>query len=139
MTLLRWLAFLFGSLTVTLTVLLFQTHLFLLILPFILKWLFFHWEIPIILLSNFHWFFVKIKSGCPTSSRTLSLFLCWLVLSSWWFDICSMGKYLQTCCFWCYLWMGLGSNWCIYNSSKISCQTSLISMVFSCLCCCHSS
>ena len=32
-----------------------------------------------------------------------------------------------------------GWNWCIYPSSKVSGQASLISMIFRCLCCCHSS
>ena len=35
--------------------------------------------------------------------------------------------------------MGLGWNWCIYASQKISGQASFISMVFSCFYCCHSS
>ena len=37
------------------------------------------------------------------------------------------------------LWVGSGWNWCIYPSLYASGQTSLIFLVFSCLCCCHSS
>ena len=37
------------------------------------------------------------------------------------------------------LWVGWGLNWCIYSSSKVSSQDSLIPMVFSFLCCCNSS
>ena len=44
MTLLRWLPFLLGSLTVTLTVLLFWIYLFLLMLVFVLQWVSSHWE-----------------------------------------------------------------------------------------------
>ena len=53
MTLLRWLTFLPGSLTVTLTVLLFWISFFLLMLVFVLQWLCLHWEIQTMLLSQF--------------------------------------------------------------------------------------
>ena len=53
MTLLRWLTFLLGYLTATLTVLLFWIYLFLLSLVFVLKWLSLYWEIQIMLLSRF--------------------------------------------------------------------------------------
>ena len=49
MTLLRWLTFLFWSLTVTLTVLHFWISFFLLVLVFVLQWLSFHCEILIML------------------------------------------------------------------------------------------
>ena len=39
------------------------------------------------------------------------------------------------CCKWT-LWVGSGWNWCMYPL-LVSSQISLISMVFSCLCCCH--
>ena len=42
-TLLRWLTFLLGSLTVILTVLLFWTYFFLLTLAFVLQWFFLYW------------------------------------------------------------------------------------------------
>ena len=51
--LLRWLTFLHGSQTVILTVLLFWIYLFLLMLVFALQWLSLHWEILIMLLSQF--------------------------------------------------------------------------------------
>ena len=53
MALLRWLTFLLRSLTVTLTVLLLWISFFLLMLVFVLKWLFHHWEILIMLLCKF--------------------------------------------------------------------------------------
>ena len=53
MTLLRWLTFLLGSLTVTITALLFWIYLFLLTLVFVLQWFSLHWEILIMLLSQF--------------------------------------------------------------------------------------
>ena len=53
MTLLRWLTFLLGYLTATLTVLLFWIYLFLLSLVFVLKWLSLYWEIQIMLFSQF--------------------------------------------------------------------------------------
>ena len=49
--LLRWIAVLLGSLTVTLTVLLFWTYFFLLILYFFLQLLSAHWEIWIVIVS----------------------------------------------------------------------------------------
>ena len=52
-TLLRWLTFQLGSLTVILRVLLFWISFFLLILVFFLQWLSLHWEILIMLLYQF--------------------------------------------------------------------------------------
>ena len=52
-TLLRWLTFLLRPLIVTLKVLLFWIYLFLLTLVFVLQWLSFHWEILIMLFSQF--------------------------------------------------------------------------------------
>ena len=52
-TLLTWLTFLLGSQTVTLTVLLSWIYFFLLTLVFVLQWLSLHWEILIMLLSQF--------------------------------------------------------------------------------------
>ena len=52
MALLRCLTFLLESLTVTLTVLLFEIHFFLLTLVFPLQWLSLHWEILIKMLSQ---------------------------------------------------------------------------------------
>ena len=53
MILLRWLTFLLGSLTVTRTDLLFWIYFFVLTVVFVLQWLTFHWEILIMLLSQF--------------------------------------------------------------------------------------
>ena len=53
MTLFRWLTFLLGSLTVTLTVLLFWIYFYLLMLVFVLQWLSLYLEIVIMLLSQF--------------------------------------------------------------------------------------
>ena len=53
MTLFRWLTFLLGSQTVILTVLLFWVYFFLLMLVFLLQWFSLHWEILIMLLSQF--------------------------------------------------------------------------------------
>ena len=53
MTLLRWLTFLHGSQTVILIALLFWTYFFFLTLVFVLQWLSLHWEILIILLSQY--------------------------------------------------------------------------------------
>ena len=52
-TLFRWLRFLLGSLTVTLTVLLFWIYLFLLTLVFVLQWLSLYWENLIMLPFQF--------------------------------------------------------------------------------------
>ena len=69
MILLRWLTFLLGSLNVTLAVLLFWIYLFLLMLVFVLQWLPLHWEILIMLLSQF-------PSTFPTNSKQGALFHC---------------------------------------------------------------
>ena len=61
------LTFLLRSLTVILTVLL----LFLLTLVFVLQWLSIHWEILIMLLSQFSLVFFKPKMGCPVSLHSL--------------------------------------------------------------------
>ena len=56
MTLLRWLTFLLGSLTMTLTALLLWIYFSLLMLVFVLQWLFLHWEILIMLF--------RVSSSC---------------------------------------------------------------------------
>ena len=65
MTFLRCLTFLLGSQTVTLTVLLFWTYFFLLMLVFVLQWLSLHWEILIMLLSQFPLTFHHIHNRMP--------------------------------------------------------------------------
>ena len=63
MTLVIWLTFLLTSLTVALTVLLFWISFFLLTLVFVLQWLSLHWEILIILFSQFLLTFHHIHKG----------------------------------------------------------------------------
>ena len=65
MTLLKWLTFLLGSQTVILIVLLFWFYFFFLTLVFVLQWLFLHWEILIMLLSQFPLTFHQIHNGMP--------------------------------------------------------------------------
>ena len=77
MTLLRWLTFLLGSQTVILIVLLFWFYLFLLMLVFLLQWLSLHWEILIMLLSQFPLTFHYINNGMP---RFIALLMIILVL-----------------------------------------------------------
>ena len=64
MTILRWLTFLLVSQTI-LTVLLFWIYLFLLTLVFVLQWLSLHWEILIMLLSQFPLNLHHICNGMP--------------------------------------------------------------------------
>ena len=66
--LLRWIAVLLGSLTVTLTVLLFWTYLFLLILYFFLQLLSAHWEIWIVIVS--------VSIDFPSNPKVDALFYC---------------------------------------------------------------
>ena len=65
MNLIRWLNILPGSLTVTLTVLLFWIHLILLVLVFVLQWLSIHWEILIMLLFQFPLTFQQTENKIP--------------------------------------------------------------------------
>ena len=60
MTLLVWLTFLLGILTVTLIILPYWIFLFLLALVFVLEWFFLHWEIAIM---KFLLIFYQIKNG----------------------------------------------------------------------------
>ena len=94
MTLPRWWTFLLGYQTLILIVLLFWIYILLLMLVFVLQWLSFHWEILIILLSQFPLTFNQIQNGCSISLHSLWLFSCWLGWSSWSFERCSMGGYL---------------------------------------------
>ena len=63
MTLLRWLTFLLGSLTVALTILLFWIFFFLLMLIFVLQWFSLHWQILIMFLSEFPLIFHETQNG----------------------------------------------------------------------------
>ena len=71
MTLLRWLTFLFGFLTMTLTVLLYWIYFFLLTLVFVLQWLSLHWEL-LMLLSQFPSSLRQTQKGMP---RFIVLFM----------------------------------------------------------------
>ena len=90
--LLRWLTFLLGSLTVTLSILLFWICLFILMLVFVLQWLYLHRETQIMLLPQVLWTFIQTQRGCPFSSHSLWLFLCWLRWSWLSFERCSLGS-----------------------------------------------
>ena len=72
--------------------------------------------------------------GCDSHSPTLLDFF----LSSGSSTCSTMAFPPVLPCKWI-LWVGWGLNWCIYSSSKVSSQASLIPMVFSFLCCCNSS
>ena len=63
--LLRWLTFLLGSKTVILPVLLVWICFFLLMLVFVLQWFSVHWEILIMLLSQFPLIFHQIHNRIP--------------------------------------------------------------------------
>ena len=65
MTLNRWLTFLLRSLTVTLAVMLFWIYFSLLMLVFVLQWLSLHWEILIMLLSQFPLTLQQAESRMP--------------------------------------------------------------------------
>ena len=91
--LLRWLSFLLSYLTVNLTVLLFWISSFLLKLVLVLQWLPLHGNIWLCVCLRFHWFSIKLKTGCPISLHWLWLFLCWLKWSSSSFTRCSMEGY----------------------------------------------
>ena len=62
---LRWLTFLLTIQNVNLFVLLFSIYFFLLMLVFVLQWLSLHWEILIMLLSQFLLTFHQIHNGMP--------------------------------------------------------------------------
>ena len=86
-----WLTFLLWYQIVTLMVLLFWIYFLLLTLVFVLQWLSLHWEILIILLSQFPLTFHQTVTRCPVSLYSLWLFSCWLGWSLWSFERCSMG------------------------------------------------
>ena len=65
MTLLKWLTFLLASMTVAFTVLLLSIYLFFLMLVFLLQCLLLHWQILIMLLSQFPFTVCQIQKGMP--------------------------------------------------------------------------
>ena len=132
MTLLKWLTFLFGYLTVTLTVLLFWIYFFLLTLVFVLQRLSIHSKILTMLLPQFPVTFKQTQNGTGPFHH-----IAFHYSSADWVkrDVpCSVLLLLLVnfmCGSCCNLW--------IDPSLKVLGQSSLIPMVFSCLCCCHSS
>ena len=92
MTLFRWLIFLLRFLTVTVKVLVF------LFVYFLWCYYLFYSGFPSIgkfWSCCFHWLFIKLTMGCPVSSHSIWLFLCWLGWLLWSFERCSMGGYLE--------------------------------------------
>ena len=61
----RWLIFLLGFLTMILTVLLIWSYFFLLMQVFVLQWLYLHWEILMMLLSQFPLTFYQTHNKMP--------------------------------------------------------------------------
>ena len=139
MILLRWLTFLLRSLTVTLRVLFFWIYLFLLALVFVLQRLSLHWEILIILLSQFPLTFQLIHNGMPHFIAYLMTILVligmvFVIIWEMFHGRISLNSVLLL------LLVNFVSGFrleLMYISLIISIrQTSLISMVFSSLCCC---
>ena len=113
MTLLRWLTFLLGSQTVIFIVLLFWIYFFLLMLVFALQWLSLHWEILIMLLSQFLLTFDHIDNGMPHFIALLVtiLVLIWTVFVIIW-EMFYAGVYSST-------------NWrLLYQGSKLNLEVS---------------
>ena len=138
-TLLRRLTFLLASQTLILTVLLCWISFFLLMLVFVLQWLSLKWEILFVLLSQFPLTFHHIHNGMP---RFIALLMNILVLIRmvfviiWeifhgWISLNSVLLLLLV-----NFVSGFRLERIIYPSLKVSGQALLISMVFSCLCCC---
>ena len=90
-TLLRWLTFLCRSQTIILIALLFWTYFFLLMLVFVLQWLSLHWEILIMLLSQFPLTFHQIHNGMPHFISRL--WLLWYPLPQWRWGIIFQGQW----------------------------------------------
>ena len=102
--------------------------LFLLTLVFVLQWLSLHWENLIMFLAQSLLTFYQIHNG-----RLRLIISVWSLQSSWSFESCSMGGYLL---------VNFVSGFrleLMYISLIVSIRSSVthISIVFSCLCCCH--
>ena len=124
MTLLRWLTFLLGSQTVILIVLLFWIYFFLLMQVFVLQWLSLHWEILVMLLPQFPLTFQLINNRI--SHRIADDYgLCNQLRDVPWEDIFKLGA------------SAAASEFCVWV--QVGIEASFISMVFNCLCFCHSS
>ena len=137
----RWLTLLLGSEKVILLVLVFFISFFLLTLVFVLRWVSLHWKILIKLLSEFPLTFHEIHNRMPhfitacDYSRADRHGLRDHLRDVPWEDIFKLSPSAASK-FW---WVGSGWNWRIYSSAYVLGQASLIAMVFSCFCYCHSS
>ena len=144
MTLLRCLTFPLGSQTVILTVLLFWNYFFLLTLVFVLQWLSLNCKILIMFLAQFPLTFHPIHNGMP---HFISLLVTILVLIEMVFVIIwemfhgkiSLNSVLLLLLVNFVSGFRLELMYVSLMEREVSGQASLISMVFSCLCCCHSS
>ena len=132
-TLPRWITFLLAFKTVILTVLLFWIFLFLdssicskMAFP------------PLGNFDHVVCFYSQWDAHFITLLVTILVLLGTAFLSIWEMFHGGISFDSVLLCLWI-LWVGSGRNWCIYPLSKVSVQASLISIVFSCLCCCNSS
>ena len=119
MTLLRWLTFQFRLQTVILIAVVFWIYFFL-DTSICSTMTSLHWEILIMLLSQFSLTFYHIHNGMPHFIALLMtiLMLIGKVFMIIW-EMFNGGKiYLNSvfcCCLWIF-WVGWGCNWCIYPS-----------------------
>ena len=90
---------------------------------------------------SFHWISNKLETGYPVSSHSIWLFLCWLVWSCWLvlFDLIGMVFVIMGEMFHGRISLNLVLLLPLVHFVSGQGQVSLISMVLSCLCCCHSS
>ena len=139
MTLLRWLIFLFGSLTVTLTVLLLCIYLFLLML--VLFYGFLSIENFWYGCLSFHWICTKPKTRYPISSHSMTLFMLieivFVIIWEMFRGRTSFNSRLLLLLI--NFVSGFRLELMYVSFIIISGQASHISMFLSCLCCCHSS
>ena len=120
-----------GYFPTRITVLILWIYFFLLMLVYIIQWPFLHWEILIMLLSKFSLAFHHIHNEVPQFG------IVYVIIWEMFHGRISLNAVLLLLLV--NFVSGSGWNWCIYPSSRVSGQAWLISMVFSCLCCCHSS
>ena len=110
-----------------------------LMLLFVLQWLSLHWEI-LMLLSQFALTLHHIHNGMSCFiALPMAIFVLigtvFLIIWEIFHERISLNSVLLLLL----VNFGSGWNWCIYPLSKVSGQVSLICIIFSCLCCCHSS
>ena len=140
--LLKWLIFLLQSQTVILTAMLFWIYLFLLMLVFVLQWLSLHWEILIMLLFHFPLTFHHIHNVTPHFITLLMTILVpigtvFVIIWEMFHRRISLNSVLLLLMV--HFESALRLELMYISLLKVSGQASLISMVFSCLCSCHSS